>query len=101
MSRASILAVVASIVLTASLVLPGSAHAEPIDDSARRDVVESLSRALSDVYVFADVGKQYADSLRARLAAGTYDSLTDDAAFADRLTSDLQALHPDKHLRVL
>ncbi|MFN8177105.1 MAG: S41 family peptidase [bacterium] len=87
--------------LAAFLVYPGAARPAPIDATARHDAVEALAAGVSDVYVFADIGKQYADSLRARLAGGAYDAIADDAALADRLTTDLQAIHPDKHLRVL
>jgi hypothetical protein len=84
-----------------ALARAAAAPAAPIEAADRQQVVEALAKAVSEVYVFADVGEQYATALRSRAAAGDYASIADDAALADRLTRDLQEVHPDKHLRVL
>lgn len=70
----------------------------PLDPARRRIVVDTLARALEQHYVFPDVGLRYAARLREQLARGAYDDLTDPAAFARRVTDDLQAVSPDRHL---
>ncbi|WP_172840786.1 S41 family peptidase [Allosphingosinicella indica] len=63
--------------------------------------VESLAKTLEDNFVFPDVAADYARMLRAKQAAGAYAALTDPAALAAALTADLQAVHPDNHLKVV
>ncbi|HKU27371.1 MAG TPA: S41 family peptidase [Candidatus Sulfotelmatobacter sp.] len=82
---------------------PISAHANSIDSfdsSVRRDVVEKLSDALRNNYVFPDVGEKAAEKISASLSAGDYDSLSDPSAFAARLSADIAAVAHDKHLRI-
>ncbi|MDB4892650.1 MAG: peptidase [Gemmatimonadetes bacterium] len=69
-----------------------------IDAATRREVVDSLATRLVRMYVDADTGRMIADKLRARLAAGAYDSASDPRRFSDLLTSDLQSVNGDKHL---
>lgn len=62
--------------------------------------VRELATRLEENFVFPDKGKAYAAMLRANLAAGKYASFPDAVAFARAVTADLQAVHPDRHLRV-
>jgi C-terminal processing protease CtpA/Prc len=77
-----------------------AAPARPMDAAERRDVVEKLAKALEANFVFPEVGTRYAAMLRANLAAGAYDGLTDPTAFGDKVTADLQAVARDGHLRL-
>jgi len=70
-----------------------------LDAAARQAVVAALGTALRDRYVFPDIGARAANRIEAALAAGEYDNL-DHAAFAARLTADVEAIAHDKHLRV-
>src|SRR5688572_29534013 len=63
-------------------------------------VVFELATKLDEDFVFPDVGKRYAATLRASLAEGAYSSFSDAHAFAEAVTSDLQAVHKDRHLRL-
>lgn len=65
-----------------------------------RAAVEKLATDLEQSFVFPDVGKKYAAALRAKLAAGGYSNFPSADAFAEAVTVDLQAIHPDRHLRV-
>jgi retinol-binding protein 3 len=78
-----------------------SAAAPPIDAAERKRVVEGAIRHLDTGYVFPETAAKMAASLRANLAKGDYDRLTEGKAFAERLTADLQAVSHDKHLRLL
>jgi hypothetical protein len=64
-----------------------------------REAVEIAVALLRSGYVFPDRAEQAAAGIEARLAAGEYDEL-DDAALAERLTSQLDEVCADKHLRV-
>jgi Peptidase family S41/N-terminal domain of Peptidase_S41 in eukaryotic IRBP len=69
---------------------------EPV---SARDAVETTLALVRAGYVFPDRAEQAAAAIEARLAAGEYDDL-DDAALAERLTSQLDEFCADKHLRV-
>lgn len=72
----------------------------PMSGAERAAVIEDLARTLADRYVFPDVGQRYAAMLRANLAKGAYDSLSDPAAFGRAVTAELQTVSADKHLRL-
>lgn len=78
---------------------PGVAP-KPVTPEMCADAANAACRALADSYVYPEVAKKMADAVRAKVAAGEYDAITDDAALARRLTDDLQAVSKDKHLRV-
>lgn len=71
-----------------------------IDASMRTAVIENLIRELNDGYVFAETAKKMETDLRERIKNKEYDSVTSSQAFAQKLTTDLQAISKDKHLRV-
>jgi peptidase S41-like protein len=71
-----------------------------LDAAARTAAVKGAADALRQRYVYPDVGERAAQALEASLAAGKYDEIVEPAAFADRLTADLQAIAHDKHMRV-
>ncbi len=62
--------------------------------------IAHLARLIEARYLFPDIAARYAAMLRSNAASGRYEDL-DDAAFARRLTEDLQAVSPDAHLRVM
>jgi hypothetical protein len=64
-----------------------------------RETVETALALLRRSYVFPDRAEQAAVAIEARLAAGEYDDLAEDV-LAERLTSQLEAVCDDKHLRV-
>jgi len=64
-----------------------------------REIVETALSLLRASYVFPDLAEQAAVAIEAKLAAGEYDGL-DEEALAERLTSDLDGMCDDKHLRV-
>lgn len=78
---------------------PAAAAAAPLDTEARRGVIETLATALTDNYIYPDVGVRAAARLRANLAAGAYDGL-DKTAFAGQLTKDLRGETHDLHMNV-
>ncbi|MGZ3459741.1 MAG: S41 family peptidase, partial [Archangium sp.] len=73
---------------------------EPVDAAARAKIVEHVSAALNETYVFPDVAKKMEASIRQKLKAGAYDKLTHSAEFAEALTRDLREVSKDKHLGI-
>jgi Peptidase family S41/N-terminal domain of Peptidase_S41 in eukaryotic IRBP len=74
----------------------GSLAAEQM--SGREIVTTALSLVRAN-YVFPEVAERAASAVEARLAAGEYDDL-DEVTLTGRLTSHLQEVIQDKHLRV-
>jgi hypothetical protein len=64
-----------------------------------REIVETALGLLRAGYVFPDLAEQAATAIEARLAVGEYDGM-DEAALAERLTSQLHEICGDGHLRV-
>ncbi|MEO5953401.1 MAG: S41 family peptidase [Chloroflexia bacterium] len=71
-----------------------------IDQYTRREVTEKVASTLADYYVDPEVGETMSDALLGALAKHDYDELDTPLAFCERLTSDLQAISNDLHLRV-
>jgi hypothetical protein len=103
--------------LLAAAVLPAALHAEPatpaaapataaeaavrpMDAAEQKAVIEAFANELEAQFVFPDVAVRYAQAIRANLAAGAYAPITDPDAFGQRVTADLQAISPDRHLRL-
>jgi Peptidase family S41/N-terminal domain of Peptidase_S41 in eukaryotic IRBP len=64
-----------------------------------REIVRTALALLRTSYVFPDRAEQAAAAVEARLAAGEYDGM-EEAALADRLTTQLYEICADRHLRV-
>lgn len=71
-----------------------------IDAAERGAVIAGIIGRLNDAYVFPDTAVTMERALRARQRRGEYDRITSAQAFADSLTSHLQAVSRDRHLRV-
>jgi hypothetical protein len=68
---------------------------------SRNATLEDLAQQLTERFVDPAVARQYAAMLRANAASGKYAAMGDDAAFAQAVTDDLQAVHFDGHLKLL
>jgi hypothetical protein len=73
---------------------------EPVNAAMRAKIVDRVSAALNEHYVFPDVAKKMEASIRQKLKAGAYDKLGDSAELADALTRDLREVSKDKHLGI-
>ncbi len=71
-----------------------------ISRSDRIAAIDALTRELTTGYVFPDKAVEVDRALRTHIASGVYDSVNSAQAFATLLTSHLQAVTKDKHLRV-
>jgi hypothetical protein len=66
----------------------------------RSEVIEGALKSLDSSYVFPDVAKKMAETIRQRVEKKEYDSITSARALCKRLTADLQEVSRDLHLRV-
>jgi hypothetical protein len=71
-----------------------------IDAKVQAAVIDSITAALNETYVFADKAARMDSLLRANLAAGAYRGITDPAEFMDRLTSDVATIYLDRHMQM-
>jgi hypothetical protein len=80
---------------------PAAEAAAPFVAADTAKVIEATASALEERFVFPEVGKRYAAALRAKLAAGGYARFADAGEFAKAVTADLQAVHSDRHLKLI
>ena len=71
-----------------------------IDAAGRAKVLTGAIAQLDSFYVFPDVAKRIADSLRARDKRGAYTTYTNGISFAQKLNDEVRDLSHDKHMRV-
>jgi hypothetical protein len=72
-----------------------------IDSKAQAEIIDSVTQALNEIYVFPDVAKQMEKHLRKQYKQKKYKDLTRLMEFTKKLTEDLQEVSHDKHLRVM
>jgi len=83
-----------------SLGVGGTAPKIAVDAPMRAQVVEGAIAQLDEYYVFPDVAKRIADSLRARVKRGAYDGFSNGITFAAALNTEVREISHDKHMRV-
>ena len=92
------------IVVTFSMLLVSQLNAqqkvEPLTPKEQQTVVDSISSKLNATYVFPEIAMKMASNIESKLRNGNYKSILDPQEFATTLTTDLQAISNDKHLRV-
>jgi retinol-binding protein 3 len=71
-----------------------------VDERLRDRVIDGILDALDREYVFPEKAAEMRRSIAARRAAGAYASVVSGAELAAMLTTDLQNVSKDKHLRV-
>lgn len=77
---------------------PGAIAEAPLP-ATRAGAIERAARLLETRFTYPEAGRRYAAALRERLEAGAYDGVPV-AELPARLTADLQAVAPDRHLKV-
>lgn len=72
----------------------------PVTTTEQQIVIDTIARFLNSNYVFPETAKAMAAYLSANLKKGAYSAITDPVLLSERLTSDLQSISKDKHIRV-
>ena len=71
-----------------------------INAQTQLEVIDSVSQALNQVYVFPEVAKKMEKYLREQYKNKKYKDITSLDQFTQKLTEDLQEISHDKHLWV-
>jgi hypothetical protein len=90
-----------TVCLSLILAVCGFAETITLDASSRTEVIHGALDKLNASYVYPELAKKMEASVREREQRGDYAAITAPAALAGALTSDLQAVSGDKHLRVV
>ena len=72
-----------------------------VDAATKQRVIDGAIEHLKNAYILVDVAEKMAAAIRERAARNEYDAFAGSRAFADALTTHLQEVSKDKHLRVL
>jgi hypothetical protein len=73
---------------------------KPLSAADKAAAVDLLAQRLAAQYIFAEAGDRAAAAIRGHLRKGDYSKAATHAEFAEALTSHIQAVNPDKHLRI-
>jgi hypothetical protein len=71
-----------------------------IDSKIQLEVIDSVTQALNEIYVFPDVAKKMEKHLRQQYKKKAYRDITSLDEFTKKLTEDLREISHDKHLWV-
>ena len=71
-----------------------------IDEPEKKQVIDSISRFMTDYYVFPEPGQQMAELIRKNHADARYADVSDPREFASMLTQDLRSVNNDRHIGV-
>ncbi|QHT65900.1 S41 family peptidase [Rhodocytophaga rosea] len=63
--------------------------------------IDSINNKLQENYIFPEVADKMVQGLNNNLTKGRYKSLVNPSEFARQLTTDLQSISHDKHLRIV
>ncbi|NNF34110.1 MAG: S41 family peptidase [Saprospiraceae bacterium] len=74
--------------------------ADHIDDSEKQEVIDSISNILESDYVYPDVALEMIALVKKKMSVGDYSDINDPDEYAQQLTSDLQSVSNDLHLRI-
>lgn len=83
-----------------ALTISAQQAAFPLTAREKEVVIDSIGSILQSTYVFPEVATRMKAAIRSRLQQGAYTDISDPEAFANQLTTDLQAVSNDLHLRV-
>jgi hypothetical protein len=95
----AVLSACSAISMTAQSV-PQNRDKTSIGAAAKAALVNALSDSLINGYIYEKTGRLLADSLRAELRSGAYDSFDTGESLAQRVTQTLRRISNDRHLGV-
>lgn len=72
----------------------------PFNAIEAHQAIENLAKQLEENFIYPNVGKTYAKTLRSKVTSNAYSKFSTAAEFAETVTRDLQAVHPEGHLRL-
>jgi hypothetical protein len=91
---------IASLALLVAGCLAGAGELSPLTGDDQAAIIEQISSALLETYVFPEDAEAMAKRLGEQLDSGAYDDLREVLTFCNQLTQDLQSVRRDLHLHV-
>ena len=79
---------------------PAMPQDETIDSKIQAEIIDSITRALNEVYVFPDMAKKMEKHVQGLYKKGEYKEFTSLSEFAEKLTMDLRDICHDRHLGI-
>lgn len=86
--------------VSAQTVATPEQQAPSIDKKAKMEIIDSLSMALNEIYVFPEVAKKLEKHMRKQLKDGAYNDLNNTADFTRKLSEELREISKDGHMWV-
>jgi hypothetical protein len=80
--------------------MPDGGKETTLTAAQRGEVIEGVLKRLDNAYIFPEIAKKMAEAIRQHVEKKEYDDITSPGDFAAKLTSHLQEVSHDKHLRV-
>lgn len=77
------------------------AQEEAFTEKYKEQAIQHLSLLMNDYYVFPEVAKQTEEHLLTQWEKGHFDQFEDDESFAAALTTAVQEINKDKHMRIV
>jgi len=83
----------------AGAILPGQQppQVQAVDAAQKQAIVDEISSLLNKDYIFPETAKKVEGTLRAKLASGDFDKMTDAASFARAVSSVILEVSKDRH----
>lgn len=72
-----------------------------LDADRRRSLIETVREKLAEIYPFEEIAERTRAGLLAHLESGRYETVTSPAAFASRVSADMEELSRDRHLDLI
>jgi len=73
-------------------------ESKKIDDTEKKQVVDSIRKFMKNYYVFPDVGNQIAELVAKNYEKGVYKSAKTYSEFSQQINKDLLSINNDKHI---
>ncbi len=73
---------------------------ELLTQKEQQTVIDSIGSKLNANYIFPEIATKMVSNMETKLKNGNYKSIQDPQEFATTLTTDLQTISKDKHIRV-
>jgi len=88
------------IAVTVSGILFAQEEVPKVDQSEKKQVVDTLAFKMEKLYVFPEKGKEMSDFILEQWQNGEYNELDDVFGFSQKLTDDLVSISHDRHIGV-
>jgi len=73
---------------------------KPINSTRQLEMIDSISVALNEFYIFPDVAKEIEKYIRKQYHEDTYQNIASTKTFTEKLTDDIRLVSKDAHLSV-